>query len=118
MKTPNEYITPKIKFSHRYTKLAIQTECATLIQVFIIDSSELTKEFIEYDTFYGVKEGKPQFYELPKGKLLVLLFQENDNDYLFTTIRRWTPQKEKYYKSMQGNIFEIVLTSTSPDKSG
>jgi hypothetical protein len=100
----------KIKFSHkRYTKLAIQTECARLLQVFIADYSELSKEFIEYDTSYWDEEVK--FYELPKTKLLILLFQDEDNGYLFTTVRRWTPRKEEYYRSLQGEILDVVLPS-------
>jgi len=100
---------PKIKFSHQYMKLAIQTECATLLQVFVTDAEELSKEFRDYDTAYFA-EGGAKYYELPKGKVLVLVFEDSDNNYLFTTIRRWTPEKEQYYKNLQGETLEVEVT--------
>jgi len=100
-----------IKFSHRYPKMAIQTECAKLLQVFITDYANLSKDFIEYDTFYlddGIK-----YYPLPKTKLIVLLFQDGDNDYLFTTVRRWTHGKEDYYRELMGEILEVEVKPNS-----
>jgi hypothetical protein len=105
---------PTIKFSHRYSKMAIQTECAKLLQVFVIEYSELSKQFIEYDTFY--LDNGIEFYPLPKSKLLVLLFQDGDNDYVFTTIRRWTLKKEEYYKSLMGDILNVEVSGNSSHK--
>lgn len=78
-----------------------------LLQVFICDRKELGELFVNYDTAYN--EG---FYELPKGKLIVLLLQSLNGvifDPLWTTIRRWTPQKEKYYREIIGKEVDIIV---------
>lgn len=99
----------KIKFAHNYSKLAIQTDCAKLIQVFVCDYKDLSKDFIEYDTWYW-EHGKTGFYKLPKTKLLILLFTDDEREgYLFTTVRKWTKEKEKYYRSMQGKYFGVEV---------
>lgn len=51
-------------------------------------------------------------YKLPETDLLVLLFRPYTtikNSGLFTTIRRWTPEKEKYYQSKTGKIFDVIV---------
>lgn len=96
----------KIKFSHMYSKLPENCGRARLIQIFMVERSEkLSKEFLEYDTKYydGFED---QFYKLPKGKVLILLFLAVDGT-LFTTIRRWTPNKETYYNNCIGMEFKI-----------
>lgn len=104
----------KIKFSHEYCKMP---ECcklrlnpkAKLIQLFTTDSDNLSKSFIYYDT----EKTRGENYLLPKGKLIVLLLLTYDKtieDFvLWTTIRRWTPKKEKYYRSKIGEEFEIEI---------
>ena len=108
---------PQINFGYEYDKLkeyrVIDTETgdmdlfiaqdAYLIGVFPVKLEKLHKSFIAYDTDYGI-------YKLPKkGKALMLLFQKNDYD-CFTTLRRETPQKLKYYKSLTGQKFDIIIT--------
>ncbi len=95
----------KIKFSHNYPKLPANPT-AELIQVFVVDFEDLSKEFIEYDTQFVDKDSFGN-YPLPRGKLLVLLFRDFWN--LFTTVRRWTPEKQKYYQSNTGNLFNVVI---------
>ena len=88
----------EIKFSHK-TYFKLQNidvdDKIVLLEVFIKTREDLAKEFVSYDTSY-TQEDRGAFYELPKGKLLVLLFCDI-NDRLFTTIRRhtpeWTPQR-------------------------
>ncbi len=74
-----------------------------LIGMSICDIEKLPKDFLEYDTEYA--EG---YYPLPKkGKYMVLtLFT---NGILWTTIRRWTPQKESYYRGFIGHDVDIVI---------
>lgn len=99
---------PTIKFSHRYTKMfgiTVNGEKALLLQVFPIDHKDLSNVFIAYDT--EISDTK-EHYKLPTGKLLVLLFI-NDNGTVFTTIRRWTPQKAEYYTGLMGKEFEITF---------
>ena len=99
----------KIKFSHLYTKMPFDREKTQLLEVLIADKKELSKEFIRYDTHIdGGRE-----YNLPEGKLIVLLLfslQEDSMAWeLWTTVRRRTPEKEKYYRSLRGQNVEIVI---------
>ena len=97
----------KIKFSHVYPKLPENCDKAMLIQIFMVERSEkLSKEFLEYDTKYYDEGDK--FYPLPKGKVLILLFLAVDGT-LFTTIRRWTPNKATYYNNCVGLEFKIQI---------
>jgi hypothetical protein len=103
----------QIKFSHEYWKLGEQhhRDILTLLQVFVVDKSDLSPEFIEYDT-HKVAGG---FYPLSNGKLLVLFFGGSEN--VFTTVRRWTIEKEKYYKQSMGESFEIII-ETAKSQAG
>jgi hypothetical protein len=103
----------KIKFSHDYFKFGgLQHATAIehkLLHVFVEDTKNFGKEFINYDTsYFDEKEGSKKFYELPKGKVLVLFFFAGFDD-VFTTIRRWTPEKENYYKCKIGQEFKVVI---------
>lgn len=95
---------PKIKFTHDYYKFADKKLpfIATLIQCFKIHYNDLSRCFIAYDTTYD--EGE---YPLPKTDLIVLLLMFDDKK-LFTTVRRFTLQKWKYYKSLEGKEVELV----------
>jgi len=96
---------PKIKFLHDYWKLhnIAKRTPVILLQVFVVDKKDLSPDFVEYDTAIH-PEGH---YKLPNGKLIVLLFYQGM--VLFTTIRRWTPEKERYYTSQMGETFEVVI---------
>jgi hypothetical protein len=103
-------MNPKIKFSHRYSKL-IRTESskngylvkeAKLLEVISVLIKNISKEFLDYDT----DDGK---YELPKkGNFLMLIFQKSKYD-IFTTMRRYTPEKYVYYKLKIGQVFDIEI---------
>ncbi|MEN6490326.1 MAG: hypothetical protein ABFD66_15845 [Smithella sp.] len=103
---------PQIKFSHKYQKILNShndvIETATLLQVSIINLEDLSKEFLNYDTDNGV-------YELPKrGKYLMLIFLKEHEDYttdlnLFTTLRRHTPEKHKFYMGQIGKVFKVMV---------
>ena len=99
----------KIKFSHNYCKLNGETK-AILIDVNIKDSNSLNKEFVYYDTLYYPDMLR---YELPKGKVIILLFLGVEKT-LFTTIRRYTDEKYRYYASSINKLFEVVML----DKDG
>ena len=95
----------KIKFSHHYQKMPAFLFGTTLIQIWVTDLSELTNRFIEYDTMIL---GGQDFYKLPaKGKFMVLFLCTGTT--LWTTIRRWTPRKETYYRSLIGQEVEIEI---------
>lgn len=90
------------------------TSDTRLLEVFKTHYNNMYSYFIVYDTEY--QEG---YYELPKTDLLVLIlisFEKNAsgglNEHLWTTVRRWTPEKEKYYRSIRGECVKVVLEET------
>lgn len=97
-----------IKFTHPYRKLLTgpQTigEQVKLLQVFESDFSNLTAEFLEYDTDAGA-------YRLPSaGPCIVLLFQKQTIvPNLFTTVRPVKPGKMDYYQSLIGQTMNIEI---------
>lgn len=99
-----------IKFSHEYSKLHGQTS-ATLLTVKTInlvngkDSED--NDLIEYDTTYY--DGNKMYYPLEDGVYLLLVFLGNKN-IPFTTIRRWTPEKNRYYCEQIHKDFLIERT--------
>lgn len=98
-----------IKFSYQFPKLlgAQNTliERAKLLQVLMVDLADLSAEFLDFDTFYGK-------YPLPKqGKYMLLIFLKPGNCDVFTTLRRWTPEKERYYTAQVGEVFHIQFTT-------
>ena len=121
-----------IRFSHIYHKMPFSDWVpnpdiklkATLLEVFECNKDELSPEFIEYDTSYYEEQrdhvdimegGKVRYskhnYPLPTGKLLILLLQtvNESGAHLWTTVRRSTPEKKIYYRSMRGKQFECVV---------
>jgi hypothetical protein len=108
---------PVIKFSHKYIKLmdnrgeAITQ--ATLLQVLPVEISQLSREFINYDTDNGK-------YVLPfKGFYIMLIFQKQNCD-LFTTLRsmhsynKWRGKeinKLPYYEGLVGKTFNVLITT-------
>lgn len=92
-----------IKFSSDYPKLWNQ-RYARLIKVMEIDDTDINEDLIEYDT----KNCNGKYYELPKGKKILLLFL-GEKKIPFCTIRRSYPQKLDYYKSKEGALFDIEI---------
>jgi hypothetical protein len=93
-----------IKFSHRYPKLHGQ-KSARLLCVELRNRAELNEEFVEYDTVYE-NDPATDHYCLTNGRYMVLVFLGNKL-IPFTTVRRWTAEKERYYKNAIGGMFEI-----------
>ena len=107
----------EIKFSHIYEKMLNNPDefvpkKAILMEVFVVDSENLHPRFIEYDTLYFDKnENNYCYYKLPKGKVLVLLLKTEfaNSVMLWTTIRRYTPSKYKFYIDNRWQEFDIVI---------
>ena len=104
----------KIKFSYRFSKLfkedGTQVRVARLLQVIEVDLSDLSTDFINYDTDTGA-------YTLPiKGAYLLLIFHKiaDGGNGIFTTIRRSIPTKLEYYQNQVGQLFEVVVTEKEP----
>lgn len=107
-----------IKFSHEYPKLHGQTS-ATLNAVHNInlvnEPGSEDEELIEYDTtFYEGTEKK--HYPLESGVYLLLVFLGNKN-IPFTTIRRWTPEKNRFYCEQIHKDFLIERTFKTKELS-
>ena len=102
-----------IKFATEYSKMPFyvadmiaRKPTTTLLAVLKVDRSQLSKEFIEWDTMFRWKPGN---FELSHGKeFLVLLLLTGG--YLWTTIRpAWPPQKEEWYRSHVGEDVNIQI---------
>jgi len=102
---------PKIKFSHKYTKMPHYRFpfVARLLQCFKCHYNDLDDLFIKYDTQY-IESDDVRYYPLPKTDLIVLLLlTKTDNGLeLFTTVRSHSPKKWNYYNSKVGEFFEIA----------
>lgn len=98
----------KIKFSHNYKKIAGVTK-AKLIEVINVNLKNLSKEFLFYDT--------EDIYKFPNNcDYMMLIFYKieqypSKSSNLFTTLRRRTDEKEKYYRGNIGKIFTLEIES-------
>jgi hypothetical protein len=106
-----------IKFSENYYKMPLPMPFkAMLMQAIKVNYKELSRCFIAYDT-----EFKDGAYELPKTDLILLILITNIDDtddtaFVFTTMRRFTPEKWKFYKSLEGEDVGIVATQEKETK--
>ena len=102
----------KIKFSHDYMKLPEDwddTE-AFLLHMQTAYKAELEKKcpaLLKWDTKFRNEEGS---YPLPDGRLIILFFTHLQTGQVFTTMRRWTEEKENYYDRMVGDVFIMNRT--------
>lgn len=88
-----------IRFSHDYEKLNGE-EDAELKYIDVLELSDQTKGFIDYDTQNGT-------FKLPKSGAYILLLFAGGNGTFFTTLRRFTPSKWRYYREAVGLFFNI-----------
>lgn len=92
-----------IKFSHRYKKMPVVLNPTFVTGLEKANYYDLGQKYIEMDT--ETVDG--QFYPLPKTDLLIIHLYTEGKDW--QTIRRWTPQKEKYYRGLVGHEVEIKI---------
>lgn len=105
-----------IRFSHYYDKIPqkISNRPTWLIGVQVYNSvKDMPKSFVEYDTIYYDKFAKKN-YPLPESKIMVLFLfsgsgESAPHDFVWTTIRSWNPEKERYYKALIGKEIKIVV---------
>lgn len=102
---------PNIKFSHAYPKIHGQT-MATLLAVRELDfPKDRNEDLIEYDTTYASDHGV-DFYQLPDGPYLQLIFVGNKHIPFCTIRSKWggfRKNKKEYYESMVGKEFKIII---------
>lgn len=99
-----------IKFSHTYFKMPFAPGAgvrALLVQVLRVKRADLAPEFIRYDTEYRAGDGGTEQYPLTAREYLLLLLVTNGR--LWTTLRSWDKEKEKYYRGLVGEQFDIVV---------
>jgi len=109
-----------IKFSEVYEKFPdTNISQAILLEVLRVKSEDLHPRFIEYDTIYFDKLANNwAYYKLPKGEVLILILKSASchAEELWTTIRRYTPQKYEYYKNLRGETFKIEIIKQLMEK--
>ena len=94
-----------IKFSHHYKKMPAVLSPTFITNVTATHYKYLDPDFIVKDT--ETDEG--EFYPLPKTNLIIIeLFTEGHK---WQTIRRFTPEKMKYYLSLKGAEVNIQITN-------
>jgi len=94
--------------------LTIEDYKTVVLDVFVTDLGKLPKEFLEYDTAYwDEKKLKTEHYKLGFRKAIVIVlfstykYSNYIDKKLWTTIRKWTPEKEEYYKQLIGK--EVMI---------
>ncbi len=99
-----------IKFSHQYKKFPPDLSMYThLTDVELVNLEDLDPAFLEADT--AIRGGG--HYPLPKkGKFMILWLFTTDGiaAHRWQTIRRWTPEKEAYYRKHVGEAVRIEVT--------
>jgi hypothetical protein len=96
-----------IKFSHHYCKMPTAITESVLLEVLEVQLADLSQVFLNYDT----TTSKGFQYHLPKtGMYLLLLLYDEKGCELWTTLRRATPEKRKYYRDAIGETFKIEIT--------
>lgn len=95
---------PVIKFSRKFAKIRGVTR-AKLVAVLDVKIEELPLAFLEYDTDGGMYDRLPK-----KGEFLMLMFTKGDSrENLFTTLRRSTPEKRRYYRNQIAREFDLLV---------
>ena len=97
----------KISFSGRYVKLEEFNidEPVMLMEIFKTNRQELSKSFISYDTL----KTNGDYYRLPGGSLIMLLFIEPKSKKMFTTLRAHNSFKWGHYQHKRGELFMINM---------
>ena len=107
----------QIRFSHKdYEKFRkiqkMPPFTAQLLQVFLLQSNDVSDYFREYDAKYYTRNGA-DYYPLNRSRTwIVLLFEEKETGHLFTTMRSANQSKLQYYKDSQGEEFDVIVRCT------
>ncbi|RLG40411.1 MAG: hypothetical protein DRN78_05545 [Thermoproteota archaeon] len=105
-KTSQKPFFYKIKFSKKFHKLKPfdLNKPFKVLDVLIVNSLELSKEFLAYDTAYD-----GGYYPIrPKTDYLMLILEQDGK--LLTTLRYRTPAKERFYRSLIGEKVGVKIT--------
>jgi hypothetical protein len=104
-----------IKFSARYCKMPADTSHTTLLNVLKVKRTQLSPQFLEWDTKFADLEGNYPLSSGPEFLVLLLLSEypcecEQNQPRLWTTIRAaWPLEKEDFYRSHVGELVNIEI---------
>jgi hypothetical protein len=104
-----------IEFGHAFMKFGIGCEAlmdsnkAKLLQVIPTHTKHLSKEFIDYDTKYEDRDGKPKNYIFRNGFVLLLIFYIEESEHLFTTLRKDNAVNRDKYFGKEGEEFMVII---------
>lgn len=91
-----------MNFTHKYNKMPIFLGQTKVIEIFTVESkNKLSRDFLIYDTL----NTKGEYYNLPEGKLIVILLLTNN--FLWTTIRSY--KYELYFRGLIGKYINIQV---------
>jgi hypothetical protein len=99
---------PFIKVSHPFSKLRYQTK-ARLVYMTVVDAESLHRDFIEYDSLYYPYGFHPKYSQIPSAGKVIVLYLIGNKMIPFSSIRKHTPEKELFYRSLLGKILTIVI---------
>jgi len=104
-----------IKFSAEYEKMPADISHTTLLAVLKVKRSQLSPQFLEWDTKFRGKEGSFSLSSAQEYLVLLLLSaHEQEQPRLWTTIRAsWPPEKEGFYRSHVGELVNIEIKGGS-----
>jgi len=108
-----------IKFSAEYEKMPADISHTTLLAVLKVKRSQLSPQFLEWDTKFRGKEGSFPLSSAQEVLVLMLLSASEpaisevsglERSRLWTTIRAaWPPEKEGFYRSHVGELVNIEI---------
>ena len=108
-----------IKFSAEYEKMPADISYTTLLAVLKVKRSQISPQFMEWDTKFRGKEGSFPLSSSPEVLVLMLLSAPEptvprnpwlEQPRLWTTIRAaWPPEKEDFYRSHVGELVNIEI---------
>ena len=104
-----------VSFCHEYDKLQgiKDGDEAILCHATTIVDGDIDEKFEHFDTLFR-DEGEEDHYPLPKtGDLIFLLFYCEKARKFFPTLRRWTPEKARYYEGSVGKEFAVNIRPTT-----
>ena len=108
-----------IKFSAEYEKMPADISHTTLLAVLKVKRSQISAQFLEWDTKFRGKPGSFPLSSAPEVLVLMLLSAPEptvprnpwlEQPRLWTTIRAaWPPEKEGFYRSHVGELVNIEI---------
>lgn len=97
----------EISFDNSYFKFPyglLSGDEVRLLEVLTARSVDLHQSFLDYDTTTA-DNTKYQIHDDEDVLVLLFIFKTE----LFTTIRKYTEEKERYYRSLRGSYMKVLI---------